>query len=255
MYSEEFLNALGTCDEGDAEAERVANEYVETLAKHVASLEDIISIGDYKMLKDRIILRPLNKRLNEEKVSKCIHRQVGDIALTVYMVVLDDRENGILNTAPVPFEMLKVWKMKSDEVIDNALKNTIKKAEPRIYTNIFDIEHTPRRKSALLDKDFLWEGIKDGVNLLTTSRKTNGAIALFYPGVKEKLAELMQGNFYAAFTSIHEAMIHKEGSISVSSIYRNLKSTNEVFGDEETLTENVFFYNKETKEFEPVPVF
>ena len=40
------------------------------------------------------------------------------------------------------------------------------------------------------------------------SEKENGAIAMFYPGVLEKLAEICGGSYYVSFTSIHDVRIH-----------------------------------------------
>ena len=47
-------------------------------------------------------------------------------------------------------------------------------------------------------------------NCLSTSRKTNGAVAVFLPGVAERLAYLLDSDFYMVFTSIHEVMIHND---------------------------------------------
>ena len=40
------------------------------------------------------------------------------------------------------------------------------------------------------------------VPTITTTSQMNGAIAMFYPGVKERLAELFGGDYYVAFTSV-----------------------------------------------------
>ena len=72
---------------------------------------------------------------------------------------------------------------------------------------------------------------------------------MFYPGVKEKIAEMFDDSFYVAFTSIHEAMIHKKGTIEPSSIRRHVRATNRTFGPEDTLSDNVFFYNRENHSF------
>lgn len=44
--------------------------------------------------------------------------------------------------------------------------------------------------------------------LVTTTGRVNGAVAFFYPGVKDILAEKMGGDYYVAFPSVHEAIIH-----------------------------------------------
>ena len=49
-------------------------------------------------------------------------------------------------------------------------------------------------------------------NCLSTTIRTNGAVAIFLPGVAERIGQLMGGGFYMVFTSIHEVMIHNEKS-------------------------------------------
>lgn len=50
-------------------------------------------------------------------------------------------------------------------------------------------------------------------NCLSTSRKINGAVAVFLPGVAERIYDLLNSDFYIVFTSIHEAMIHNVESV------------------------------------------
>lgn len=57
---------------------------------------------------------------------------------------------------------------------------------------------------------------------------------------------------YVAFTSIHEAMIHKKGTIDPSSIRRHVRATNRTFGMDEALTDEVYYYDRDNKTFEMV---
>ena len=90
-----------------------------------------------------------------------------------------------------------------------------------------------------------------GAALLTTSQKTNGAVATFIPGVADKLVELFGDSFYVVFTSLHEAMIHKNGE-SIEGMYRALDGTNRAFGQEDYLSSTIYFYDKDKKGFFPV---
>ena len=47
-------------------------------------------------------------------------------------------------------------------------------------------------------------------NCLSTTKKTNGAVAVFLPGVAEQLAYMLDSDFYMVFTSVHEVMIHND---------------------------------------------
>ena len=77
---------------------------------------------------------------------------------------------------------------------------------------------------------------------LTTSKSINGAIAIFYPGVKERLGELF-GDYYVGFTSIHEAVIHPVARQSPLCMKESIREINAAFPREEMLTNRVYRYN------------
>ncbi len=225
--------------------------YAEHIRNTAGDLTD--SLFSYEKIKDRLIIRPLNYSGNRSALEACVYRVFEDIALVLYAIVLDDRENGILNTIKVPYLVFEEWGIGFDDLLGATMMNTNTYAMPRMYTNIFDIEHTPETESAFMAEDFVPHTLKpDSTVLVTTNRKTNGAIAMFYPGVKEKLAEMFGDSFYVAFTSIHEAMIHKKGSIDPASIKRNVTETNRIFGPDDTLSDKVFFFDRSSGSFSAV---
>ncbi len=125
-----------------------------------------------------------------------------------------------------------------------ALTNTYVLAPPRMYISPFDRINPPYEKGAFMALGSKMKSFgKLSVPSVTTVKQVNGAIAMFYPGVKEKIASMAGGSYYVAFTSIHEAEIHCEGTVPPRNILRNLKSVDKAFGPEETLTKKVYFYN------------
>lgn len=223
--------------------------YIKDQANNTAN-----SLDKYENIKDRLILRPLNYDMNASKLEGCLYKKTGDIALTLYAIVLDDRESGILNTIKIPENIIETWDKTIKEVYTNALENTNRIYKPRLYTNIFDIDSTPIKNCALMETGYTVKELSpDNIALLTTDRKTNGAIAAFLPGTLERIAQLYgNSDFYLAFTSIHEAMTHKKGSIEPEAIKRNVTNTNRIFGDTETLSNAVWLYSAENKELTAV---
>lgn len=213
------------------------------------------ALDTYEGIKDRLIVRPLNYDINKNKLENVLYKRVDDIALTVYAIVLDDRENGILNTIKIPLNIIESWEgVTPDEVYTNTLENTAKYYNPRLYTDIFNIESAPFKECALMSNGYTVKELSpDRIALLTTDRKTNGAIAAFIPGTLERISQLYgDSDFYIAFTSIHEAMTHKKGSIKPESIKRNVTETNRIFGADDTLSNKVWLYSAETKELKAV---
>lgn len=214
------------------------------------SAESIISkLDDYEAIKERLIIRPLNYKNNRYFLENMVYTLVGDIALVLYAVVLDDEENGCLNTVKIPAEIFRKWNKDFDEVFASTMLNTNVIAMPRIYKDILNIENTSEKESALMNPDFTDKLREETIPLVTTTRKTNGAIALFYSGVKEKIAEMFDDSYYVAFTSVHEAMIHKAGTVAPEAIRRHIRATNTTFGPEDTLTNEVFYFDRNTRAF------
>lgn len=235
-------------------------EIIKTGRKVVQEACEVIKrFNSYAATKDIIIIRPLHicdefNRKYEE--SPFIYKAISDIALVVYAIVSD--KDGVLNTVKLPAELADKWEkgngISKDDIFEQAMKNTEERYKAALYTNIFDIENTPILDCMLMENGYRVTELTDNtVALITTMKKTNGAIAMWYSGVKEKISELYGGSsFYAAFISIHEAMIHKAGTISVDSIRRNVTETNRIFGPHDTLSDKVWYYNAEDGSFTAV---
>lgn len=229
--------------------------------RHARKLEheihEIVSKFDsYAATKDIMIVRPIHidaEFYGKHEEAPFMYKPVSDIALAVYVIIAD--KDGILNTVKLPMELIEKWEKENgiskDDVFKQAMSNTEERYKAALYTNIFDIENTPILDCMLMENGYRVTELTDNtVALITTMKKTNGAIAMWYSGVKEKISELYGGSsFYAAFTSIHEAMIHKAGTISVDSIRRNVTETNRIFGPHDTLSDKVWYYNAEDGSF------
>ena len=92
--------------------------------------------------------------------------------------------------------MIKNWNREEDEIFKEALLNTYFISPPRIYCwekMIFDPRYDGENFMNIL-ADYPIR--KDAIgNCLSTVRRTNGAVAVFLPGVAERLANLFQGSF------------------------------------------------------------
>lgn len=173
--------------------------------------------------------------------SDMIFKSYADIKLVVYLRLKE--EGGALDSTILRKSLFseQLTEEQSRLFYDVAFENTIKSAPAALYKNIFDIEN-----SANLLQTADYYGIKENNTLLlTTERKTNGAISVFYPGVLKKVSDIFGTDLFIAFTSIHEAMIHSVGSIDARSIQRNVQETNRVFGPDDTLSNCVFRYFRE----------
>ncbi len=206
-------------------------------------------LDDHEAVKGRLFLRPLSYNNFAWEAGGYIYRRVEDIALVLYVLIRDD-EKGI-DSAKIPKEMLKKWGMDADEVLDEAMLNTYCMAQPRIYLSPFECINPPFERGAFMSFNSPITALdKWSIPTVTTTKLTNGAIAMFYTGVKEKIAELYGDSYYVAFTSIHEARTHCRGVYPPRDILKSLKETNRVFPKGEMLSNKVFYYDREKGTFE-----
>lgn len=211
-------------------------------------------VKGYDYYKDRLIIRPINYENNKYELESCIYWKYGDIAMTLYCIVQDSDTDFI--TLKVTRSITLNWQMTDDAILTNALLNSYEKMPPRLY-------HTTdlRRRHDLFEGCFMPEDSVEGVHIdidnqmegilgyrLTTARNVNGSLAVFYPGVQERLGELMKGDYFIGFTSIHEAVIHPVEVQSAYDIQESIKNINAIFDQEEMLTNKVYRYCREKRE-------
>lgn len=207
---------------------------------------------DYDTAKSRLFVRLLNCDRNADVLKNVVHKTLGDIALTVCAIV-DDRED--LISTKILKSMVEKWRKTETDIFNEAIKNTYYLTPPRIYKwEGVLCDESYAGESFMNDEDICDLDKSFSGNTLSTTRKTNGAIAVFLPGVAEKISELLDSDFYMVFTSIHEVMIHSTGSgVAPKDLKLVLRDTlREVTPSSDYLTEKIYKYNRRTHKFECV---
>lgn len=210
---------------------------------------DIINSADnFDAIKERLILRPLNYTDNRYAFNDYIYKRVGDMVLVLYLFMEYTEEQG-LSTVKVNKRMFEKWDKSLEEVMEIALINSNVRFVPRMY-NTPQESYKPKYGTgaymSLESQCKLATGMMSSI--FTTFPYTNGAISFWYPGVKEKIAEMAGGDYYIAFTGIHDFHVHPVGSISPRQVLAKLKNMNKVNPEGEILSRKVYQYIAETKE-------
>lgn len=207
-------------------------------------------LKDYEFTKERIIIRPLNYQNNRYELKNAVYKMCGDIALVLYIYLYNNKELGF-GSVKIQKQLVEEWGKNLDEIWDTAMVNTNVMAPPRIYMNAGECFKPPYERGEFMLCGSKLQHIESlQVPVITTTQQINGAIAMFYPGVKEKLAEMFGKSYYVAFTSINDVRLHCEGTISPQSILQRIQLINSAFPEEEILSRKVFFYDKEKQTFE-----
>ena len=202
----------------------------------------------YENAKDHLLIRAINFTDNEAQLEQHVYRRFADIALVVYVVLYDNVFG--FGSAKLPKSTMETWEKDSDEIFEEAFENTMKMMPPRLYENPWEAMENDPEIGRFMDDEPVLRMARKAIPLVKTTKNLNGAIAMFYPGVKERIAEMFDGSYYVAFTSIHEARVHRVGSMPPYRIKNSLDDVNETFPKEELLSREVFLYNAKERTFD-----
>ena len=210
--------------------------------------------AEYEEIKNRLILRPLNYDDNEQILKHGIYRRVGDMALVLYISLGGGKQGSSANvmSTMVSRELFLLWGVGEDEeeVLNWAMDNTMR-LQPPVFCVIslpaMKIQHIPFMDGAEeIEVDF----DIPMAPVLSTEQEINGAIAAFYPGVLERLYQMVGEDFYLVFTSIYDVHIHPiSGKVRVETMRDCLSGMNkEINKREELLSRRIYRYNTENRD-------
>ncbi|MCR4672773.1 MAG: DUF5688 family protein [Lachnospiraceae bacterium] len=121
-----------------------------------------------------------------------------------------DREDGCLGMIPLTRTLARVLRFPLGGLADLALAAT-ESAAPATFHSIqsFILDS---QKGLFPGSPLLSEVAREDVNsfdiyILSSSLRTYGASALYYPGVTEKISWLLGGSYYVLPSSVHEVLI------------------------------------------------
>ena len=231
--------------------ERLVQEILKRLEaiRKSKCFERAAELEDYSKIKGELFIRLLNVERNKKELEDCVYRTIGDIALVLYARM--GEIEGCNTSMKIKQNILKKWERNEQLVFENALLNTYFISPPRIYSwekLFFDEDYEGENFMNLLS-DFQMK--KDAIgNCLSTVTRTNGAVAVFLPGVANRIGELLHGGFYMVFTSIHEVMIHSDVTANPDDLKELLRETVEdTTPEEDFLTYNIYHYDPESRAF------
>ena len=217
-------------------------------------------LSDFERCKDRIMLHAVNFENRKERLIDAVYRREGEFAF-YYIVDLDEE-----NAARISSKMLETWGITEEQLHDIAMENT-HTCSPAVFapmtmllmnmmTDCFeDILNEEKKKVSGNKYADLFvpeaEGISERLFVLTTTGEQFGAAALFYPGIREKIAELLCSSYYIIPSSVHEVLIVPANGIHEPEVLRELLHTvnKAQVPKEERLSSSIYIYDFDAEEF------
>ena len=216
-------------------------EEIEKL-KTVNMLEGKMTPDSYQKIKKYLFVKPLNKKEHSLEMEDAVHEDVGDIACVLYMMLSNTNEYFCVK---IKNQHLKQWKMTKEAVMEEALKNTCQMAPPLICTNDENKWGGSFMENGAfcLSKSDKVMGVR-----LSTNTKEYGAISVFYPGVLQRLAQLMGSDLYILFTSRNESSIYSVNESNLEDIKDELHIMETDYDNgiwyEDSLSEELYYYSR-----------
>lgn len=204
----------------------------------------------YEEIKHQLFIRPLSWPRHRKELRGAVYDRVGDIALVLYQKV--GEQDDTLISVKIREDMLDAWKLEKKFVMEKAMQNTCYMAPPRFYfwKRLME-EPEDYEGEAFMELCSSWRINRDSIgNCLSTTSRVNGAVAVFYPGVAERIAKLLDAGFYMAFTSIHEVMIHSDQSVEPEELKEILRNTiKQATPQREILSYRIYHFDRDTGKF------
>ena len=197
-------------------------------------------LEDYEALCGHLMIKAMPA--GSPRLSGIRHCKEGDIALALYLSLNQSRDHcagiGVGN------RLLDFWGKSFEEVFPQALANTAALSPPRIFRlekMLQDAQCEGEEFMGLAQIDIGPFGL-----CISNRDKVNGAVVVFLPGVASQLSQILGGDFYLAFTSVHEVMVHPAASIDPEQLQQIQRETiEEATRPEDFLTDRLYVYEKE----------
>lgn len=199
----------------------------------------------YGAVSRKLTVRLLEKKRNKEFLANMPYVSIGHGLAIIADINMGHGRDGDWRIS-VNNSVLASLEVDKETLFEQALKNSAV-IEPATLVDMSQALFSPE-KFNLLDRD---EPIAPydlgGMYVLTNTSGSLGAAALFYPGVKEKAAQILDCDYFVLPSSIHEVILVPDtGETNAEDLCKMVREANSSVVDEpDILSDNVFHFSKD----------
>ncbi len=204
-------------------------------------------IKSYEDLKPLLRVRLMDIKSNLEKLKDLVYQPVGcGLALVAYMKLPEAVAYG--GIANLPRSIAEGCGVSEEQIMLDAMKSSVEKSKVKLCAMPEMIFGMP---NGIEPENLLMGGkAPEGTLLvLTVEDGLLGASAFYYPGVKERIGEIVGRDYYMLPSSVHEVLVLPDsGSMSPNELAQMVRTINETeVSPQDRLCDNVFRYNLESQ--------
>lgn len=224
---------------------------------------DVDFFMDYEKVKKRLVFRLIHKEKNKELLKKIPYQIWGDLAVVCHCLLMT-KEIGT-GTILIYKEHLQAWKISEEQLFEDAKINS-PRIEPQCILSMGDMvkniledtvteqideicEEYPQDKEKLIERtmDHMIQEIEENhipMYVLTNAGRYYGAATIVYPGVMQKISEMLQDDFYILPSSVHELIFIAKSEVEdVAFLNEMIQEVNQSHvAEEEWLSDHAYLY-------------
>lgn len=196
-------------------------------------------------IKDDLYLRLLKAR-HVKNGSSSVNHIFGDLALILYRKDGDEEETGEDSYSWVKPGDLSGWHMTAEDAFDAVLQRlSCSDEDEAVVLNACDMYGINSMQTA---DEYSFSDVPEGI-ILSTRSIVNGAVAVFYPGLLEKIADQLDSDLLIMFPSHFVAIIYPEKTHSAEDIQASLTMAvrSDSYKKSHHLSKRIFHYDKKEK--------
>lgn len=237
IYLEEFYERYIDCENVEVIAEQIIEQYEEVSIPHAS---DFDFITDFEKVRDKIIVRLINREANWRLLEEVPYTPYLDLAIVYQVLAAIDEAGDHLATMLIRNEHMEMWNISEEDLFACGVINSqiLLPAEMTgMHMLISEMLPEWEKTEYELEEEFMY--------VLTNNRRCFGACTILYPEQLKAIYMLLEEGFYVLPSSIHEVIILPESrAVEKDKLYQIVFEINHMqVPKEEVLSDNVYYYD------------
>lgn len=244
LYLEGYYEEFDKGESLESLLKTISMDYSAACQAKMPQVEDIDL--KFEAVKPNLVFQVVGMDLNKNRLKDLAYRPLGNGFAMTYAVRIENMD-GSEGRIHISRDLLAKEKWDLIEVDKAAMKNTSENM-PAVLIGMAN------RILGLNGVNYLDDDAPDfeageAMLILSNQAMVQGAAAFFYPGVQEKVAEVIGQSYFVIPSSIHELIIWPDdGSHSAKELGEMVKDVNKTeVSPEEILSYKVFRYDADSK--------
>lgn len=245
-----YINDLYDVYQNGREFDEVLDFLMDSYEEHAFEFSfNPADFEDFSNMKDKLMLKVVNSKLNEKLLGNIPHRDFLDLSICYYVLIKDAKfESGsiLINN-----DHADMWGVDEETLFEIAKENT-RKNLGKDFLSMYEMMCELMAKRGE-DEEFIKEALKpidDKMFVLTNNTRQFGATCILYNDVLKEIADEKESNLIILPSSVHELIVlFSDTESSIGELNEMVLQVNENHVlPQEILSDHVYVYDREIDE-------